>query len=122
MKNLYISRALERQGVTREEAWEIINQLDKECVLHQKYKKASLLRISWMPADCTETPTFVVILVLTDANGKKDIELLYFYEDGVFCSDGKTRRFTYLYQLHAYKDKELDCVGKSLPTYLQKHL
>jgi len=122
MKSLYVSKLLIRQGVTREEAWQVVNTFDKECVLHSEYKYASLLPVSWMPEVCTEMPTSTAVLVLTDLNGKKNIGFFYFYEDGIFESDGKTRRFVYLYDLHAYKDRELSQVEKTLPKYLQECL
>ena len=120
MRNLYISKDLIKQGVRKEEVWEIVDQFDKECILHEKYKYASLLPIRWMPKYCAITPTLALILVLTDIQERKHIQLIYFYKDGILCKSGEKRKFFYLYQIHIYKDGELGDVEKSLPMRLQK--
>ena len=119
MKSLYISKGLIEQGMTREEVWKLVNFFDKECILHKKYKYASLLPIKYLPKNCAITPDICLVLVLTNVDGKKVIELIYFYKDGVLCKSGKRRKFFSLYQLHIYEDGEED-VRRSLPMRLLK--
>lgn len=120
MKNLYISKKLLRDGVTREEALDLVNFFDKECILHDKYVSASLIPIPYvspyMDGKCSS-----LVLVLKDVKNVKIVLLINFYKHGnAGVGSRGNGKFQYVFHLHENGEKVVDSLPPRLRAILKR--
>jgi hypothetical protein len=83
MKDLYISKKLINQGVTKEDAGRLVTYFRAFHANVNPVERVSLLPISWLPSHIPNTskPTCMMVLVVTKVSGERILHLCYFFQN-----------------------------------------